>query len=129
MQVVRLRSAGSVRSWRDLGIVAFTLLYIVIALLVTWKAQRSRAASLIVAFLIGLALSGGIVQLRSVLPSPGARLFADVVDALCICALLLSQFFFALTFPPRQSKLRSWSAITAVICPTRLRRSHRSPIA
>ena len=109
MQVVPARSTGSLRSWRDFGILAFTLLYIVIALLVTWKAQRSRAASLIVAFLIGLALSGGIVELRPVLPSPGAKLFADVVDALCICVLLFSQFFFALTFPPRHSKLRSWT--------------------
>jgi hypothetical protein len=109
MQVVPLQSSGNARSWRDVGIVAFTLLYMVIALLVTWKAQRSRAASLIVAFLIGLALSGGIVELRSVLPSPGAKLSADVVDALCICALLFSQFFFALTFPPRESKLRSWT--------------------
>ncbi len=109
MQVVPARSTGSMRSWRDFGILAFTLLYIVIALLVTWKAQRSRAASFIVAFLIGLALSGGIVELRPVLPSPGAKLFADVVDALCICVLLFSQFFFALTFPPRNSKLRSWT--------------------
>ena len=109
LHVVPPRLAASLWSWSNLGIVALTLLYIVIALLVTWKARRSRAASLIVAFLIGLALSGGNIELRPVLPSPGDKFFADVVDALCICVLLFSQFFFALTFPPRESRLRSWT--------------------
>ena len=96
--------------WRLSGIAIFTLAYIALALLVAWKARRTTDSWLILGFLIGLAASGGLVHLRMVSTVPPFTFFLEIVDSLCIGALLASQFLFALSFPPRATRSRAWIA-------------------
>lgn len=92
------------------GVDAFTLSYLVLALLVAWKAHRGRDSLLILVFLVGLAASGGLFHLRFASSLPPFTMYLNLVDAVSISALLASQFLFALTFPPRATKLRTWIA-------------------
>jgi hypothetical protein len=88
----------------------FAFLYLAMALLVAWKAARSRAATLIVVFFVALANTDAFNLLLTVLPSPSLYLTALIVLWLCVSAILISQLMFALAFPPRRSVTQRWIA-------------------
>jgi len=110
LQIRVVPSPAPYSRWSLSGIGIFTVAYLALALLVAWKARRTRDSWLILALLIGLAASGGLVHLRMVSTLPSLTLFIDVVDSLCIATFLASQFLFALSFPPRATKFRAWIA-------------------
>jgi len=101
---------ASFSRWHQVGIAVFTLLYLGLALLVAWKARRSRDSWLILAFLFGLAAAGGSFHVRAISTLPPLTMCFDIFTTLAVDVLLASQFLFALSFPPRATRLRVWIA-------------------
>lgn len=95
-------------SWDIVLRLAFAFVYLCVAVLVAWKAAQRIESTLIVLFLIGLAMTAVLGSLRSVMPTMDGREWVMAVREGTVALLFICQFLFPAVFPPRDTLARRW---------------------
>jgi hypothetical protein len=93
---------------KNLFITAMSLVYVVLGILVAWKAARAREASLILVFLLMLAFVNATDVLALLRQTPLWGYLANATEYLGVAAILLIQVVFPIVFPPRDTVTRRW---------------------
>lgn len=96
----------------------FAVIYLGMALLIAWKAARDRTALLIIVFTLGIALSRAGRGLTAVLSSSTADLISHALGSFALGVVIVAQFLFVATFPPRRTAAPRWSFLLGVAIAT-----------